>query len=328
MKLSIIIPIYNSFKFLDECINSIKICDSIDYELICIDDGSTDKSLELLKSFESNIDNFTIITQSNKGQSNARNNALKMARGEYIFFLDSDDSLIYKSLEFVITKIIDEDIICFNAISCDSDMYFNLYYKELQFYNNIIYDGLSVLELSASNIPLVPWCYVFKRDFLIKNDLFFKEGFFHEDALFVLQTFFYAKKISFIPYFPVVKYRIHNNSTTNNRKFKTIYDLIIINREIFNFFINMNFLKDEIKKVVWNLYMYSIRKSITQNYQKEFDNIITTEDFDIMNLCKPTDYPKALLLSLKKSIFKYQQKDKRLNRASMIKNLIKQYLIK
>lgn len=93
MKLSIIIPVYNAEKYLYKCLQSIVLQNikSQDFEVVLINDGSTDKSLKIAESFFGVIDNLRIITQLNQGEAVSRNNALKVSHGEYITFLDSDD---------------------------------------------------------------------------------------------------------------------------------------------------------------------------------------------------------------------------------------------
>ena len=91
MELSIIIPVYNSSKFLRECLDSILKQDSYEYEIICVDDGSEDNSLDILHEYEKLFYNYKIIKQEHRGLAAARNNGIKVSCGEYIYFVDSDD---------------------------------------------------------------------------------------------------------------------------------------------------------------------------------------------------------------------------------------------
>lgn len=90
-KVSVIIPIYNASEFLEECINSILQQSLKEIEVICVDDGSSDNSLEILKKYAQNDCRVKILSQSNQGAGAARNNGMSNARGEYLSFLDSDD---------------------------------------------------------------------------------------------------------------------------------------------------------------------------------------------------------------------------------------------
>ncbi|HFL1539525.1 TPA: glycosyltransferase family 2 protein [Enterobacter asburiae] len=95
-KFSIIVPIYNVELYLEDCIQSVLHQSFQNYELICVNDGSTDSSLEILKSF--NDPRIKILDQINQGQSVARNSALDIASGEYAWFVDSDDKIAENSL--------------------------------------------------------------------------------------------------------------------------------------------------------------------------------------------------------------------------------------
>ena len=91
IKFSIIIPVYNVEKFLRECLNSITSQTLKNFEVICIDDGSTDNSLTILQEYANKDSRFKVISQENQGQGIARNKAIDIASGEYLFFVDPDD---------------------------------------------------------------------------------------------------------------------------------------------------------------------------------------------------------------------------------------------
>ena len=91
IKVSVIVPVYNAEKYLRYCLNSLKSQTLSNIEFICVNDGSTDKSLEILNEYAKNDSRFIVLNQENRGSGQARNNALKIAQGEYIGFVDSDD---------------------------------------------------------------------------------------------------------------------------------------------------------------------------------------------------------------------------------------------
>ena len=91
MRFSVIIPVYNVESFLERCIESVLSQDYEDYEIIAVDDGSKDSSLEILKSYERKTNKIHIISQENKGLGGARNTGIVCAKGDYLVFLDSDD---------------------------------------------------------------------------------------------------------------------------------------------------------------------------------------------------------------------------------------------
>ena len=90
-KVSIIIPVYNVEKYLKKCLNCIVNQTLTDFEVICINDGSTDNSLEILNEYAKNDKRFIVISQENQGQGVARNRCLELVKGEYIQFIDPDD---------------------------------------------------------------------------------------------------------------------------------------------------------------------------------------------------------------------------------------------
>ena len=99
-KVSVIIPAYNVEKFLKKCVGSVLSQTLKELEIICINDGSKDNSLEILKKFEKENDNIIVIDQENQGVSVARNNGIELANGEYIYFLDGDDYLDKRFFEY------------------------------------------------------------------------------------------------------------------------------------------------------------------------------------------------------------------------------------
>ena len=113
-KISVVVPVYNVEKYLKECIDSIINQTLEDIEIICVNDGSTDSSLEILNNFAEQDNRIKVITQSNQGLSAARNTGIKYANGEYISFIDSDD-YIDTSLYETLVKYLPAEMICFNA---------------------------------------------------------------------------------------------------------------------------------------------------------------------------------------------------------------------
>ena len=140
IKVSIVMPVYNGYPFLEKSINSVSKQTLNDIELVCVDDGSTDDSLELLYELNKKFDFIKIITQKNQGSGIARNNGIKNANGEYIAFLDADDEFLdADALEkmYSASNINNADIITANLQMIDEEdnivnnffysKYFNLF---------------------------------------------------------------------------------------------------------------------------------------------------------------------------------------------------------
>ena len=116
-KVSVILPVYNVEKYLKQCMDSIVNQTLKDIEIICVDDGSTDASLSILKEYEKEDDRVKVICQQNAGAGAARNNGLSIATGEYLSFLDSDDFFSLDMLEksYAEAKKEDADLIVFRS---------------------------------------------------------------------------------------------------------------------------------------------------------------------------------------------------------------------
>ena len=214
MLLSIIIPCFNSEKTIIRALNSIKgFEDFKDYfEIIIVNDGSTDSTFELIDNFfkENNFD-YLIKNQSNLGLSEARNNGLKIAKGKYIWFVDSDDEIIS-----------DKSKLFFSLLKKDSHLItfpiFRKAEKVILVKNNFI---------SKNRLVGVPF-YIYKRDFLIDNNLFFVPRLIHEDLEFLPRVFNKFKSIYKFD-FPLYKQIITQNSiTTSDVKFQRVKSLIDI----------------------------------------------------------------------------------------------------
>ena len=91
VKVSVVIPVYNVEEFLEPCLDSIVNQTLDDIEIICVNDGSTDKSLDILNSYAKNDDRFTVISQENGGHAVATNRGMELANGKYLYLMDSDD---------------------------------------------------------------------------------------------------------------------------------------------------------------------------------------------------------------------------------------------
>ena len=182
IKVSIIIPIYNSERYLNDCLRSVTNQSLQDIEIICINDGSTDNSLAILEDFSKADKRIKIINQENKGASAARNVGLRAARGEYVAFVDSDDTVECMAYEVAYNKIFAEqaDVLMFGEtfISC-KDM--------------VIQDGFLMLNERGS---MMPWNKLYKRDFLTHNNFnFFEEAKCYNDECFNSIVLPKAKKL-------------------------------------------------------------------------------------------------------------------------------------
>lgn len=196
-KISIITPVYNTAEYLDECFGSIEkqTIDKSLIEVIIINDGSTDNSLEIINQYLKKHSNWHLINQHNQGQSISRNNAISRAKGEYITFLDSDDYLREDALEVMLKAANNDDIdlVVSKLVKFDSKGKYPYYSdKVLKKERTFTFsEYLAVCQAMALTSKL------YKKE-LIK-DIKFIPNVKHEDNYFSLLTFYKAKKIHIIP---------------------------------------------------------------------------------------------------------------------------------
>ena len=220
-KYSIIVPVYNSEKYLDDCLKSIFNQTNQDYEVICINDGSTDKSLDILNKYKNDI---IIIDQDNRGLSVARNNGVKKASGKYLLFVDSDDVIENKLLEKIdIVSKNNPDLIRFGIIEVNGDNKENI---PAPIFNNL--SGNKAFKEIVKNKYVEPaWLYAYRREFYIKNKFEFLPNMYHEDFGLVPRIIMLASKVTSIEY-PGYNYIKRENSITtdSSKNLKRVNDFL------------------------------------------------------------------------------------------------------
>jgi hypothetical protein len=240
IKFSIIIPVYNVEKFLESCLKSICELKLGDKEIILINDGSTDNSLEILEKYiKIYPENIKIISQKNQGVSKARNVGIENSIGEYILFIDSDDFIDPKQTEKILNVAYEQEVDIligsfFEYFSEENIKSMPFIKKDL----DRVYDGMKFLKYSHKErcFSDVVWNKVYNRRFLLENKLFFKEKLLHEDTLFNLKAFCFAKKIKYFIGTPFYYYRQNNMHSIMKTKTKKNYEHILyIIQELLDF---------------------------------------------------------------------------------------------
>lgn len=235
-KISVIIPVYNTEKFLSECLDSVLKQTLKDIEIICIDDGSTDNSMQVLRDYNQKYNNVLIFTQKNSGAGIARNLGIKKSKGEFIAFMDSDD--IYPDndiLETLYKKAIEN-----NVLICGGEMAefenkqitqsFEGVYKEKYLFNT---DKL--IEFQNYQFDFGYTRFIYNRNFLLENNLFFPDYLRFQDPPFFVNALSLAKKfyaINKITY----SYRMnHKELVWNEEKISNLIygllDVLIVSRQ-------------------------------------------------------------------------------------------------
>ena len=201
MKLSFIIPVFNTEDYLERCLASCLDQDlpESDYEIIVLNDGSTDSSLQVAERIASSHPCIRIVSQENGGLSRARNAGLLEASGDYVWFVDSDDYIARNCLGTLWSKCADEmlDVLGMGSfrVMQDSSVIERRYYDQGN--SLLVYDGPSAMRSGLLKSPCAPF-YIIRRAYLLENGLSFLAGYLHEDEEFAPRMFYLAKRISFV----------------------------------------------------------------------------------------------------------------------------------
>ena len=210
-KFSIIVPVYNVEEYIDDCLKSIKNQTFNDYEVIVVNDGTKDNSMDIVKKYD-----VEIINQENGGLSAARNAGVKKAKGEYLIFLDSDDYIEKDLLKKINDSLKDNpDVVRFQIKEVYPD-------KEIDF-NEESFNTTDGVE-AFNNIVKYhfienAWCYAIKRSYYLENKYEFKKGTYHEDYGLIPLVIIKAPKVKSISYIGY-NYRQRENSIMSSKDYK------------------------------------------------------------------------------------------------------------
>ena len=203
--ISVIVPVYNVEKTLDRCIQSILNQTFKDYEIILVNDGSTDKSGELCDEYAKSYSNIRVIHKKNEGLGPARNRGILEAKGEYIYHCDSDDWLKEDLLEKAHNRIVatDSEIIIFGYEIFTAKNNNIIPYKTVHLENSIIEIPRKIKKLFVENffdsfVMMSAWNRLYKKSFLMEHNLFFPPLRRSQDMAYSFMLFDKAEKIALI----------------------------------------------------------------------------------------------------------------------------------
>lgn len=196
MKYSIIVPAYNTEKYIDKCLKSIFSNTYKNFEVIIVNDGSTDKTEDIINKYIKKYDNIIYIKQKNMGLSMARNNGVKKATGDYLLFIDSDDYVEKNLLENINKNIDDLDVLRYQLNIVFNDKI--IPYEEKEF--NVT-DGIDAFEkIVKYKFIEMASLYVINRKYYVDNNFEFEKGVYHEDYGLLPLVIATAKKVKSINY--------------------------------------------------------------------------------------------------------------------------------
>lgn len=231
---SIIIPVYNVEKYIEECLNSV-LSQTYEYiEIIVVNDGSTDRSRDIIKKFANQDTRIVFIDNENKGVGASRNDALKIAKGEYLLFIDSDDYVDSILITNLLYSIGDSDICMYEAKSFND--------SSRNIISNKYFQGLDSQKLAASISDntyreflfyyISPCLKLYRTQFLLENKIFFPEGVYGEDVKFWLECYMNTTRIVYTDFAGYYR-RYREGSIMTSNSVKNIKDRIDSLPELF-----------------------------------------------------------------------------------------------
>lgn len=219
-KISVILPVYNCEKYLEKCLDSVFFQSFSDFEVIAVNDGSTDSSAQILERYRQRFgEKLTCLTQENAGQAAARNKGMQYARGEFVAFVDSDDYIAPNTLELCYAYAAQNalDVVCFGFFSDRGGKATPIDY--------IRFPGLPPL-LTYVLSEASPCNKLIRRSVWVENGIRFTEGIIYEDFEIIPTLALYTDKIGYLEQ-RLYYYVIHENSTMHqpayNKKLQSIF---------------------------------------------------------------------------------------------------------
>ena len=237
-KVSVIIPVYNTEKYVKESVESIMQQTLQDIEIIIINDGSTDNSLSVVNLLAQQDRRITVYSQSNQGLSIARNTGLEKVKGEFIYFMDSDDLLTNDALKTCYQECIAEqlDFVFFDAESFydDEKLSRTYHYQRNLDIKNKVWNGAELLkkQYDTWNYRSSACLSFVKSDFIRQNQIQFYPHILHEDELYTALLYLKASRVKYIKQ-TFFKRRIRSNSiVTSKFTMKNIQGYFVVADEL------------------------------------------------------------------------------------------------
>lgn len=240
MILSIVIPMYGVEKYIEKCLMSCINQDmnlGSDYEIICINDGARDRSAEIAKQIAANYEGVQVIDQENNGLSVARNNGLFIAKGDYVWFVDSDDWINEGCLARITQKLkndIDILQLQYRWVYDDEKKSFDEPFTSIE--------GVkSGREITLQGgLPAPAQFSIYRRDFLLENKLEFVKGIYHEDSEFKPRAVYIANKIASDDVVSYNYYQRSEGSIMSSFSLKRAKDILYVNNNLYKFSENLD----------------------------------------------------------------------------------------
>lgn len=291
VKVSVVMPVYNAERFLKDSIESILNQSLDDLELICVDDGSTDNSLDILNEFTEKDTRVKVFSRLHEGGGNARNYGLGKVTGEYLFCMDADDTLDLNAFEdfYEISKDNNLDFLVFKAINygVEKDHFFETEYQNMPTIAKKVQDNIfNYKDLGdlLFDMNVSPWCKFYNVDFIKKTEAQFRQNSKFHDNQFFWDIIFQAERIRFIDKFYYTRKRYDDSLTASGDK--NHINIIGVVNDIIKLFKKHNQLetyKNKLYnlKITWIIDRYNqIQDKYKQDFFEELHNDLINSNID------------------------------------------------
>lgn len=232
-KVSVIVPVYNTKQYLKRCMDALVNQTLEDIEIVVVNDGSTDDSLQVLKEYEAKYpEKVRILSKENGGQATARNLGIRECTGEYIGFADSDDCIDTTMFEKMYRLAQEKD--------CDLVECHYHYIQESEQGNKELKTRGNIREYSSQKDMFIdpqvsPWNKLYRREVLLDSGVDFPEGLIYEDTAFYIKTIPFVKTSAYLPE-KLVYYFLRGNSTMNANKSRRVGNIFDVLKDILDFY--------------------------------------------------------------------------------------------
>lgn len=256
-KVSVIIPVYNVEKYLSECIDSLLEQTFEEAEFIFVNDGSTDLSANILEKYKELDKRIIIINKNNGGVVTTRPVGLKSASGQYIMFLDSDDTLPPNAIETMYSLAISNN--CDVVAGSHDGIYSGIITRPVRWQTNKYDKSVDFLADSVAVNNFYLWGKLFRKE-LFNREIIYGDSNYGEDGIFLIQILKGAKTIA-TTNIVVYKYRLRDDSLTSSPTAKLFMDRYRSSLFIYNYII-ANFANDNIKSIVESYFIHQVYKML------------------------------------------------------------------
>lgn len=297
--ISIIIPVYNTEAYLQECLDSVLVDNVFTGQVVCVNDGSTDGSLRILEQYKKQYPNIEVYTQPNQGQAAARNVGLDYATGDYVLFLDSDDYYSKGTIAYLDRLANSNPDVDFFYIDCavmsEGKRFFTLRWKEPVKMALTDYYDYEYEQFKSTPAGCVCGGF-YKREFIERNHLRMLAGCRYEDALFVFEVFM-CQGICMALHIdqPYYYYRTgREGATTAKYTLSHFIERRTIDHECYKRMMGKNLQTNARKKTVYGICEMNVIEAYLNGFKRDMSKFFNGEDVRIMKLCAVTPCDRKL----------------------------------